>query len=152
MSTGTITDLNELTSDSHLSEGLRNRILLVESDIQTADELAHLLEQLGYNVGLASDAKTALLHLGDFAPNLVVTDTYLSDMSGYEFTQILRGAPQYTARYRHIGMLYVTDRRKLIKHRMVSQPEVPMTQYIFKPLNEKEIEEKISKAMHESIV
>lgn len=134
------------------SEDGRKRILIVESDVETADRLGSLLESFGHVTGMASDAKTALLLLTDFAPHLVLLGTYLSDMPGYELTQILRGAPQYSYRFRHVGLLYVADRHKLLKHRLIGAPEVPLTQYVFKPINPDELRDKVARALAEAVV
>lgn len=143
-------DSHERSANSE-SEDTRKRILIVESDVDTADRIGSLLEDLGYNTGMASDAKTALLLLTDFAPNLVLLGTYLSDMPGYELTQILRGAPQYSYHFRHVGLLYVADRHKLLKHRLIGAPEVPLTQYVFKPINPDELRDKVARALLDSI-
>ena len=121
------------------------RVLVVESENAAADELIRILEDEGHTVENASDAKTALLHLHDFNPQLVLLGTYLSDMPGYELTAILRGAPQYGAQFRHVGLLFVADRHKLLKHRFVGAPDIPITQYLFKPIDEDEVRAKVAR-------
>ena len=121
------------------------RILVVESENVAADELVRILENDGHRVENAADAKTALLHLQDFEPQLVLLGTYLSDMPGYELTAILRGAPQYGWKFRHIGLLFVADRHKLLKHRFIGAPDIPIAQYIFKPINEDEVRDKVAR-------
>ncbi len=121
------------------------RILVVESENEAADELVRILEADGHTVENASDAKTALLHLHDFEPQLVLLGTYLSDMPGYELTAILRGAPQYGWKFRHVGLLFVADRRKLLKHRFIGAPDIPIAQYIFKPIEEEEVRDKVAR-------
>jgi len=125
------------------------RVLIVESDVETSDRLSSLLEAEGYVTSLAADAKNALLLLNDFQPNLVLLGTYLSDMPGYELTQILRGAPQYAWRFKQTGLLYVADRHKLLKHRLIGAPDVPLAQYVFKPIDPNELREKVRKAFIE---
>ncbi len=121
------------------------RILVVESEHESANELVRILEQDGHTVEIASDAKTSLLHLHDFNPQLVLLGTYLSDMPGYELTAILRGAPQYGAKFRHVGLLFVADRHKLLKHRFIGAPDVPIAQYIFKPIDPAEVRDKVAR-------
>ncbi len=123
----------------------RKRILVVESENSAADELIRILEDEGHIVENASNAGTALLHLQQFNPQLVLLGTYLSDMPGYELTAILRGAPQYGAQFRHVGLLFVADRHKLLKHRFVGAPEIPIAQYIFKPIDEDEVRSKVAR-------
>ena len=121
------------------------RILVVESENLAADELVRILEGDGHRVENAADAKTALLHLQDFEPQLVLLGTYLSDMPGYELTAILRGAPQYGWKFRHVGLLFVADRHKLLKTRFIGAPDIPIAQYIFKPINEDEVRDKVAR-------
>ena len=126
-------------------EAQGKRILVVESEHLAANELVRILEEDGHTVEVASDAKTSLLHLHDFDPQLVLLGTYLSDMPGYELTAILRGAPQYSGKYRHVGLLFVADRHKLVKHRFIGAPTIPIAQYIFKPINEAEVRDKVAR-------
>lgn len=132
---------------SRYSKDGRRRVLVVESETKVADTITSILEENGYATGIASDAKTAMLELNDFEPDLVLLGTYLADMPGYELNQILRGAPQYSWRYRHIGVLYVADRHKLLKHRLIGAPEVPLTQYIFKPIDSTELLDKVARTI-----
>ena len=128
------------------------RILVVESDPEVANELTRLMSEAGHEVQLSADAKSALFGLLEFEPHLVLLGTYLADMPGYELSSILRGAPQYSFRFRHVGLLYVADRNKLLKHRFIGAPEVPIAQYIFKPLDAAEVHEKVGRALRASIV
>jgi DNA-binding response OmpR family regulator len=128
-----------------------HRILIVESEVETADRLAQLMGELGHVVQLAADAKSALYELHDFEPHLVLLGTYLADMPGYELSAILKGAPQYSYKFRHVVVLFVADRGKLLKHRFVGAPDVPIAQYIFKPLNDNEVREKVTRALRHGI-
>lgn len=128
------------------------RILVVESDVSIANELTRLMGEMGHEVQLSADAKSALVGLMDFEPHLVLLGTYLADMPGYELSSILRGAPQYASHFRHVGLLYVADRNKLLKHRFIGAPEVPIAQYIFKPIDPAEVREKVTRALRVSLV
>ncbi len=127
-----------------------HRILIVESEVAAADELVRLMGELGHTVQLAADARSALFGLEDFEPHLVLLGTYLADMPGYELSSILRGAAQYSSHFRHVGLLYVADRHKVLKHRFIGAPEVPIAHYIFKPLNGAEVREKVTRALREN--
>ncbi|BCM92325.1 hypothetical protein IAD21_04204 [Abditibacteriota bacterium] len=123
------------------------RVLVVESESETANGLVAVLEGFGYEVQLASNAVSALVSLDEFEPHVVLLGTYLSDMPGYELTAILRSAPQYSARYRGMGLLFVADRHKIVRHRFSGAPEVPLTQYIFKPIDGDEVQDKIAREL-----
>ena len=134
-----------IRGDANLELATRKRILVVESENAAADELIRILEDAGHTVENAANAGTALLHLQQFNPQLVLLGTYLSDMPGYELTAILRGAPQYGAQFRHVGLLFVADRHKLLNHRFVGAPSIPIAQYIFKPIDENEVRSKVAR-------
>ncbi|HEX9997931.1 MAG TPA: response regulator, partial [Abditibacterium sp.] len=141
-----------MSSPSSSTESFQGyRILIVESEVETADELAHIMQEVGHVVQVAADAKSALLSLDEFDPQLVLLGTYLADMPGYELSSILRGAAQYSSRFRHVSLLYVADRRKLLKHRFIGAPDVPIAQYIFKPLDRAEVCDKVARALRESL-
>lgn len=123
------------------------RILVVESESETANSLVAVLEGFGFKVELAGNALSALMSLENFAPQLVLLGTYLSDMPGYELTAILRAAPQYSAQFRGLGLLFVADRHKIVRHRFSGAPEVPLSQYIFKPIDGDEVRDKIAREL-----
>ena len=134
-----------MSPDSNLS--LPARVLVVESESETANALVAVLEGFGYEVQLAANADSALMFLDNFEPQIVLLGTYLSDMPGYELTAILRSAPRYSARYRGLGLLFVADRHKIVRHRFSGAPEVPLTQYIFKPIDGDEVQDKIAREL-----
>ena len=123
------------------------RILVVESESETANSLVAILEGFGFQVELAGNALSAMMALENSAPQLVLLGTYLSDMPGYELTAILRAAPQYSAHFRGIGLLFVADRHKIVRHRFSGAPEVPLSQYIFKPIDGDEVLDKITREL-----
>lgn len=123
------------------------RVLVVESETQTANSLVGFLENMGFSVQLAANAQNALMFLVEFEPHIVLLGTYLSDMPGYELTAILRGAPQYSWRFKGVGLLFVADRNKLIKHRFSGAPEVPLSQYLFKPIDGDEVRDKVMREL-----
>jgi len=59
----------------------------------------------------------------------------------------LRGAPQYSWRFKGVGLLFVADRNKLIKHRFSGAPEVPLSQYLFKPIDGDEVRDKVTREL-----
>ncbi len=129
------------------STSFPTRVLVVESESETANSLVAVLEGFGFQVELAGNAVSALLLLENFEPQVVLLGTYLSDMPGYELTAILRAAPQYSAKFRGLGLLFVADRHKIVRHRFSGAPEIPLTQYIFKPIDGDEVQNKIAREL-----
>lgn len=72
------------------------KILLVEDDQAITDNLAPLLERSGYKVLVAGHGETALRHLNDFAPDLIVSDVLMPVMDGRELLRQLRQANNWT--------------------------------------------------------
>ncbi len=73
------------------------RILLVEDELSSAEVLALLLADIGYEVTVAPDARQALLRLEEAAPDLLITDFMMPGMNGAMLVKALRDMPRYAA-------------------------------------------------------
>ena len=69
----------------------KERILIVEDEPQITRVLRRSLTTHGYDVRSAADGESALDTLGDWAPDLVVTDLSMPNMNGLELCKRLRG-------------------------------------------------------------
>lgn len=80
---------------------MRQNLLMIEDDARLASMVAEYLEQNGYTVSKAPDAKTGLESLAnkpDGAPHdLVILDLMLPDMDGLEVCRRIRAMPTATA-------------------------------------------------------
>ncbi len=72
----------------------QKRILVVEDDTDLAFMLKTRLESAGYSVQIATSGEAALSHAAQDAPNLIVLDLKLPDLSGYEVCRQLRKLSQ----------------------------------------------------------
>lgn len=68
----------------------QRRVLVVDDDHDSAIGLAMLLQADGHLVRTAADGSAALAEASSFAPELVILDLALGDMSGYELAKELR--------------------------------------------------------------
>ena len=66
------------------------RILVVEDELAVARGLEYALQQEGWQVEVARSGKEALAALARRAPDLVVLDVRLPDMSGFDISRRLR--------------------------------------------------------------
>jgi len=73
------------------------RILLVEDELSSAEVLALLLADDGYEVTVAPDGRQALLRLEEAAPDLLITDFMMPGMNGAMLVKALRDMPRYAA-------------------------------------------------------
>src|SRR5690606_14235205 len=101
--------LSDASNSAH-SSSFAPRILLIEDDPRSADEIAGYLEGSGYNVATATDWPYALLLALSFEPQLVILETSLPGVSSGAATHVLRAAPDYSARFQRTPFLYLADR------------------------------------------
>ena len=73
------------------------RILLVEDELSSAEVLALLLADVGYEVTVAPDGRQALLRLEEAAPDLLITGFMMPGMNGALLVKALRDMPRYAA-------------------------------------------------------
>ena len=65
-------------------------ILIVEDDVQLRLLLSTILTQSGYSVRSAEDGFSALAEIRNQVPDLILSDLYMSGMSGFEFLSVVR--------------------------------------------------------------
>ncbi len=68
----------------------QQRVLVVEDDSETADYLARLLNDAGYAVVVAGDARAAMCSIQTQPPDLILMDLVLPDIDGFALTKHLR--------------------------------------------------------------
>jgi CheY-like chemotaxis protein len=124
------------------STAARHRVLVVESDVETADLMVTALENAGYEVEVATDGQYALMLLDSFEPQLILLALTLPGLSGLEVTQILRGEPRFAQRFRATRIFYLTDKAHMLEKRFSSLPGTPMADYLFTPIDVSELLDK----------
>ena len=72
----------------------RVRVLVVDDSRDSADSLATLLRQWGYEVEVAYDAVSALAQARAQQPQCMLLDIGLPDMSGYQLARQVRQQPE----------------------------------------------------------
>jgi CheY-like chemotaxis protein len=128
----------------------KHRVLVVESDIETADLLADLMENAGYDVEVATEGNYALTLTDRFEPEVILLGLDMPGMNGYEVTQVLRNEPRFAQRFRFTRLFYITQKEHMISKRFDVLPGTPMSDYIFKPIDIPELLDKIQRALGES--
>lgn len=79
------------TGPASLPATQRQRVLLVDDNVDAATVTAALLERIGHEVRVAHTAQAALAAARDFKPALAILDIGLPDMDGYALAGALRG-------------------------------------------------------------
>jgi DNA-binding response OmpR family regulator len=70
--------------------GSGRRVLVVDDTRDVAEMLGELIQMMGHDVRVAHDGATAIAEARRFAPDLVLLDVGLPDMSGYDVARELR--------------------------------------------------------------
>jgi two-component system response regulator VicR len=68
------------------------RVLIVDDNVQLAENIAEILEFEGYRTDVAVSAEEALTKVPAYAPEVVVTDYRLPGMNGAQLVRTLRTA------------------------------------------------------------
>ena len=66
----------------------RQRILLVDDDLDLRESLAEALEEAGYTVDRASNGQEALQSLREERPTVILLDLLMPVMNGWQFCQL----------------------------------------------------------------
>lgn len=69
------------------------RILLVEDEVNIALALTFLMQRMGHEVTHIENGREARDQVADVAPDLVLLDVTLPEVSGYEICQHIRQTP-----------------------------------------------------------
>lgn len=105
------------------------RILSVEDDLDQAAYLREVLESAGYDVRSCGNPREFESHLVDFAPDLILMDILLPEVSGYELARIAR----HNDEYRTTPILFLTTEGQL--HTRIESMRSGGDDHIVKPVS-----------------
>ena len=70
--------------------GMRQRILVVDDNVDAAESLGTMLAYSGHDVRVAHGGVEALTAAREFAPNVMILDLGMPEMDGYEVARAVR--------------------------------------------------------------
>jgi two-component system phosphate regulon response regulator PhoB len=111
----------------------RNRILIVEDEVDLSSSMAYALRAHGYEAQIADRGESAMRALDDFHPDLVLLDLMLPDMSGLEVCRRLRSS----SRADQPAVIIVSARAQEIDR--VVGFEIGADDYVVKPFSVREL-------------
>jgi response regulator RpfG family c-di-GMP phosphodiesterase len=109
------------------------KILVVNSQPQALDSLKYLLEENNYRVQTAQTGKATLQIAHQYAPDVILLDSALVDMTGFEVCQGLKAQPDT----RSIPVLFLTTARRPEEIDQIFT--AGGSDYILKPVREQEL-------------
>jgi len=110
----------------------RGRILVVEDNPSDLQYLLKVLQERGYTVHPASDARLALRFVETTVPDLVLLDSMLPGMGGYAICQALKANP----RVRDVPVIFVSGADQVLDK--VKAFSAGAVDYILKPFHPEE--------------
>jgi two-component system phosphate regulon response regulator PhoB len=116
-----------------MSPGVRQRILIVEDERDIVQVLEFALRQAGFDTSAAGDGATALGHIREKQPDLVVLDLMLPDLPGIEICRQLKSNPKTAA----LPVMMLTARGEEVDR--VVGFELGADDYITKPFSVREV-------------
>lgn len=119
------------------------RILIVEDDVDLAEMLDALFQDLGYEVATTPYGEEALALCEERRPELVILDIYLPGIDGYEVCRRLRSNPLT----KHIAVIFLTVRN--LKDDKLMGLELGAVDYITKPFDTEELKPRVQNTMQE---
>ncbi len=118
----------------------RGRILLVEDNRINQKVTAAILEKAGYKVEVVDNGKKALDALAEVPVDLVLMDVQMPEMDGLQATQLIRKNFQ---QYRFLPIIALTA--NAIKEEKERCLKAGMNDYVFKPIQARELIAKVEK-------
>lgn len=122
----------------------KDRILVVEDDLDIANMLRIYFAGQGYEVALAKGGQQALDLTRQELPNLIILDIILPDMDGYQVCKELRSGP----RTNHIPIIFLTQKDE--RSDRIAGLELGADDYITKPFDIEELRLRVQNAIARS--
>lgn len=110
-----------------------DRILIVEDEPDILEMVRYNLAQAGFDVVVAEDGETALAHVRETIPNLVILDLMLPGLDGLDVCKSLK----QDAKTRDVPILMLTARKEEVD-RIVGL-ELGADDYVVKPFSPREL-------------
>jgi DNA-binding response OmpR family regulator len=111
----------------------KQQLLLVDGDPRSVRVLEVSLKNAGFNVTTASDGADALLKLEYAAPDLILTDTKLPGIDGYEMVRKLKSRPEHSS----IPIVFLTSQKSI--EDKIRGLELGVEDYLTKPIFVREL-------------
>ncbi len=121
----------------------RGAILTVDDDAHIRRMLRECLEEKGYGVMEAEDAKSAIARARTARPSLILLDVMMPDLSGYDVMRVLKN-DELTRDIPVIVVSVLEDREKALM--------LGASDYITKPVDEERLLQSISRVLEEEPV
>jgi DNA-binding response OmpR family regulator len=112
---------------------MNKKILLIEDELELADNIKSILELNGFDVTIANNGLDGIKIAKAEIPDIIVSDILMPSKTGYEVLEILHS----DAKTSHIPFIFLTAK---VEHKDLRKGmELGADDYIFKPFHSKEL-------------
>jgi CheY-like chemotaxis protein len=111
----------------------KQSLLLVDGDVKSLRVLEVSLKKAGFNVTTAVNGIDALEKVETSHPDLVISDTHMPEMDGFDFCRLLKQAPAWA----EIPFIFLTSEKSV--EDKIRGLELGVEDYLTKPIYLKEI-------------
>ena len=111
----------------------KKQLLLVDADPRSVRVLEVSLKKSGYSVTTASDGADALAKIDFSAPDLILSDTRLPRLDGYELVRRMKDKPEHA----HIPVVFLTSQKSI--EDKIRGLELGVEDYLTKPIFVREL-------------
>lgn len=119
------------TSQNRATQG--DHILCIDDDLTIAKSVEQMLQYQGYQATIISDPLTALSHIFQLQPDLILCDIAMPKLDGYELCAMLR----HSSAFRQTPIIMLTGKEGFIDR--VRARMVGATDYLTKPFGSNEL-------------
>ena len=108
-------------------------VLIVDDNPNNIQVLATIMDECGYELGIAQNANEVYQFLEENVPELILLDVEMPDISGYEVCSTIKA----DTKLKEIPIIFLTVKSETAD--LVKGFEIGAVDYITKPFNRKEL-------------
>lgn len=119
------------------------KILIFDDDVAILEVVTIIFEENGYEVKISETSHDILEKVGECKPDVILMDNWIPKIGGVEATKILKNNEEF----KHIPVIYMTANNNIA----ALAAEALADDYISKPFNLDDLEEKVAKYIREQV-
>jgi len=122
----------------------KEKILIVDDEINITISLEFLMKKMGYETLVAHDGAQALEKVAGYRPDLILLDVMMPKISGFDVCERIRANPEYE----DIKIIMLTAKGREVE--VTKGLALGANEYIIKPFSTKELVQRIEQILAES--
>ncbi|MCS3869567.1 CheY-like chemotaxis protein [Chryseobacterium ginsenosidimutans] len=121
----------------------KKKILIFDDDTAILEVISIIFEENGYQVEISETSHDILERVERYRPDVILMDNWIPKIGGVEATKLLKNHEEF----KNIPVIYVTANNDIV----ALAEEAQADDYVAKPFNLEDLEDKVAKYMQEQI-